>query len=101
MRRRVRSGAPDTPVLRKPAILTLLSSGARFRACVLAATLAPGAFAQEQPPPASPIPSASRDTVIIVGQSDEPITVVPLGLSVSVGEGRFEAVNAVNVEDLM
>src|SRR5690606_7247855 len=41
------------------------------------------------------------DTVIIVGQTDAPITVVPRGLSVSLGEDQFDAINAVNTEDLM
>lgn len=41
------------------------------------------------------------ETVIVVGQRDAPITVVPRGLSVSLGKSDFEAVNAINVEDLM
>lgn len=39
--------------------------------------------------------------VIVVGQRDAPITIVPRGLSVSLGEEQFDAINAVNVEDLM
>ncbi|HEX5008004.1 MAG TPA: TonB-dependent receptor [Hyphomonadaceae bacterium] len=42
-----------------------------------------------------------RDVVIVVGQSDAPTTVVPRGLAVSLGEEQFDAINAVNVEDLM
>jgi iron complex outermembrane recepter protein len=38
---------------------------------------------------------------VVVGQTDAPITVVPRGLSVSLGEEQFDAVNAINVEDLM
>lgn len=41
------------------------------------------------------------DVVIVVGQTDAPITVVPRGLSVSLGEQQFDAINAINVEDLM
>lgn len=41
------------------------------------------------------------ETIIVVGQRDAPITVVPRGLSVSLGKADFEAVNAINVEDLM
>jgi len=39
--------------------------------------------------------------VIVVGQKKVPITVVPRGLSVSLGHEQFDAINAVNVEDLM
>jgi iron complex outermembrane receptor protein len=39
--------------------------------------------------------------VLVVGQRDAPITVVPRGLSVSLGEEQFAAINALNVEDLM
>lgn len=39
--------------------------------------------------------------VIVVGQRDAPITIEPRGLSVSLGEEQFAAINAVNVEDLM
>lgn len=40
-------------------------------------------------------------TILVVGQQDAPITVVPRGLSVSLGQEQFDAVNALNVEDLM
>jgi iron complex outermembrane receptor protein len=39
--------------------------------------------------------------VIVVGQKNAPITVVPRGLSVSLGHEQFDAINAINVEDLM
>ncbi len=39
--------------------------------------------------------------IIVVGQKAGPITVQPLGLSISLGKNEFEGVNAVNVEDLM
>jgi iron complex outermembrane receptor protein len=45
--------------------------------------------------------SADLDEVLVVGQRDAPITVVPRGLSVSLGETQFAAINALNVEDLM
>ncbi len=41
------------------------------------------------------------DEVIIVGHADRPVTVQPRGLSVSLGQTEFEAINAVNVEDMM
>lgn len=41
------------------------------------------------------------ETIIVVGQRETPITVVPRGLSVSLGRADFEAINAINVEDLM
>lgn len=76
--------------------------------------LAAPAFAQEAAPPTVATTQASgpntetddqttpkRDKVIVVGQSDAPITVVPRGLSVSLGKEQFDAINAVNVEDLM
>lgn len=39
--------------------------------------------------------------LLVVGQGDRPITVQPRGLSVSLGQTEFEAINAINVEDLM
>lgn len=39
--------------------------------------------------------------ILVIGQRDIPITVVPRGLSVSLGKEEFAAINAVNVEDLM
>jgi len=41
------------------------------------------------------------DAILVVGQQEAPITVVPRGLSVSLGKEQFDAINAVNVEDLM
>lgn len=41
------------------------------------------------------------NTILVVGQKVAAITVEPRGLSVSLGKEEFEAVNAVNVEDLM
>ncbi|MGE0667355.1 MAG: TonB-dependent receptor [Sphingomonadales bacterium] len=61
---------------------------------------APAAFAEEAPDQ-KPIQVAHADQVIVIGHSAQPITVVPRGLSVSLGETEFEAINAVNVEDLM
>lgn len=44
---------------------------------------------------------SNLDEVLVVGQRDAPITVVPRGLSVSLGHTQFAAINALNVEDLM
>lgn len=49
---------------------------------------------------ADPSP-AEVDQVLVVGRGDKPVTVVPRGLAVSLGETEFEAINALNVEDLM
>ncbi|MBN8830898.1 MAG: TonB-dependent receptor [Sphingomonadales bacterium] len=46
-------------------------------------------------------PADAEQTILVVGQQDAPITVAPRGLSVSLGEEQFGAINAVNVEDLM
>lgn len=48
-----------------------------------------------------PVQFAEAGDIIVVGQSDAPISVAPRGLSVSLGQEQFDAVNAVNVEDLM
>lgn len=48
--------------------------------------------------------AAAADTspsIIVVGQKDQPITVVPRGLAISLDHENFEAINAINVEDLM
>jgi iron complex outermembrane receptor protein len=53
---------------------------------------------------ASPVQATSADgldEVIVVGQRDAPLTVVPRGLSVSLAAEEFAAINAINVEDLM
>lgn len=44
---------------------------------------------------------ATVSELIVVGRGDRPITVQPRGLSVSLGRTEFEAINAINVEDLM
>jgi len=41
------------------------------------------------------------DVILVIGQNDTPITVVPRGLSVSLGQEEFAGINALNVEDLM
>ena len=78
---------------------TFPRAGAPRRALAAALTLA-----------AAPLPVIAAETlvdapevdaVIVVGQGDQPITVQPRGLSVSLGETEFRAVNAINVEDLM
>lgn len=50
---------------------------------------------------ADPAEGSADSTILVVGQQDTPITVVPRGLSVSLGQEEFDAVNALNVEDLM
>ncbi|HEX7874460.1 MAG TPA: TonB-dependent receptor [Sphingobium sp.] len=40
-------------------------------------------------------------TIIVVGQQQHPVEIAPRGLSVSLGEEQFAAVNATNTEDLM
>ena len=42
-----------------------------------------------------------EETILVVGQRDRPISIEPRGLSVSLGEEQFAAVNAANVEDLI
>ena len=44
---------------------------------------------------------AGNDTTFAIGRKVAAITVEPRGLSASLGKDEFEAVNAVNVEDLM
>jgi iron complex outermembrane receptor protein len=66
-------------------------------ALVAAATFSPAAWADE----AQPAQVAYTDQVIVVGHSVSPISVEPRGLSVSLGQTEFDAINAVNVEDLM
>jgi len=69
-------------------------------ALLFTAAAAPGALAV----PAGPVPQpaeAPLEEIIVVGQRDAPISIEPRGLSVSLGEAQFAAVNAVNVEDLM
>ncbi|MET0365328.1 MAG: TonB-dependent receptor plug domain-containing protein, partial [Sphingobium sp.] len=44
---------------------------------------------------------ADDQTIIVVGQQQHPVEIAPRGLSVSLGEAQFAAVNATNTEDLM
>ncbi|MBN8649021.1 MAG: TonB-dependent receptor [Caulobacterales bacterium] len=62
------------------------------------ALCASGAIAQETQKQED---AKKSETVFVVGQRNSPITVVPRGLSVSLNRADFEAVNAINVEDLM
>jgi iron complex outermembrane receptor protein len=50
---------------------------------------------------ADPSDAKDLEEVLVVGQRDAPITVVPRGLSVSLGDTQFAAINALNAEDLM
>jgi len=63
-----------------------------FRACLLAASLLPAA---------AHAADVDADTILVVGQRVAPISIEPRGLSVSLGQAQFDAVNAANVEDLM
>ncbi|WP_132387937.1 TonB-dependent receptor [Novosphingobium sp. PhB165] len=48
-----------------------------------------------------PADAPSGDSILVVGQRDAPISLEARGLSVSLGDEQFQAVNAQNVEDLM
>jgi len=47
------------------------------------------------------VANSTIEEMIVVGQKDIPITVVPRGLAVSLGQEHFDATTASNVEDLM
>ena len=84
------------------AAAAVLASPAIAQTSDPAADAAQGPFASERDPAADAAnDDVKRDRVIVVGQTDAPITVVPRGLSVSLGEEQFDAINAINVEDLM
>ncbi|MCM8731884.1 TonB-dependent receptor [Hephaestia sp. GCM10023244] len=68
---------------------------AHFSALVLLSALA-AAPVHAQDAPADP----GRD-ILVVGQKNMPITIVPRGLSVSLGDAQFAGVNAANTEDLI
>jgi iron complex outermembrane receptor protein len=73
-----------------------------FLGAAAGALLAGPAFGQGAPSAeAAAIDAANVSDVIVIGRGQKPITVEPRGLSVSLGQAEFEAVNAVNVEDLM
>jgi len=72
-----------------------ISSRAYGAACLAAlAGFSPALHAEEED-------VADRPDIIVVGQTNAPITIEPRGLSVSLGEEQFAGVNAFNVEDLM
>jgi iron complex outermembrane receptor protein len=68
----------------------------RVLAAALAAAFLPLSAHAEEADAAS-----SVSELIVIGQGDKPITVQPRGLSASLGKTEFEAINAINVEDLM
>jgi iron complex outermembrane receptor protein len=72
---------------------------------VLAAALSAAALlpfpAQAAEAEADAASGATVSELIVIGQGDKPITVEPRGLSASLGRTEFEAINAINVEDLM
>jgi iron complex outermembrane recepter protein len=45
--------------------------------------------------------AADTEAIIVVGQKDAPINIVPRGLAVSLGEKQFAGINAFNTEDLI
>jgi iron complex outermembrane receptor protein len=63
-------------------------------ACALACLSAVAAAGQDR------TPADTRD-ILVVGQRTAPISIEPRGLSVSLGEDQFRAVNAANTEDLI
>jgi len=72
--------------------------GASILACLSTPALAqtsPTDLPEDDPPP------TQIEEIIVVGRADQPITIAPRGLSVSLGQTEFDAINAVNVEDLM
>lgn len=78
--------------------------GAAFRWAILPFALSAPAFAQtadQQAADQQPVQVAYADQVIVIGHSAQPISVAPRGLSVSLGQTEFDAINAINVEDLM
>ncbi|SNS97902.1 iron complex outermembrane recepter protein [Azospirillum sp. RU38E] len=75
-----------------------LSLRARSLASVALFALAPPALAETMEVADA---TGQMAEVIVVGQRDAPISIEPRGLSVSLGEEQFAAINAVNVEDLM
>jgi iron complex outermembrane recepter protein len=66
---------------------------------MLRAGLAGLVFFQAIPASAETIEDAPD--ILVIGQQEAPLTVVPRGLSVSLDQEHFDAVNALNVEDLM
>lgn len=69
---------------------------------IAAAMLAPtGAWAAEAADGSATTSGDSADTILVIGQRDAPITVVPRGLAISLDKENFDAINAINVEDLM
>jgi iron complex outermembrane receptor protein len=72
---------------------------ATLAALAASSFLSAPAIAQEAPADGTEAPNSS--TILVVGQKDAPITVVPRGLAISLDKENFEAINAVNVEDLM
>lgn len=69
------------------------SHALRASVCAAALVLSAPAFADES--------GDNAETILVIGQKDAPLTVVPRGLSVSLDHENFAAINAVNVEDLM
>ena len=74
-----------------------LNTFLRASACLAALSGAPPALADD----GASSDSDTGEVILVIGQKDAPLTVVPRGLSVSLDHENFEAINAINVEDLM
>jgi iron complex outermembrane recepter protein len=82
----------------------LLVSGSEeliMRHHLLACAALPPLLLAATPAAAQDKPAATDDQILVVGQKNAPISIAPRGLSVSLGEEQFAAVNATDVEDLM
>jgi iron complex outermembrane receptor protein len=84
-----------------PAGRTELVKFLYFGAAACALLTAPAYGQTATPAETAAVDTANVSDVIVIGRGQKPITVEPRGLSVSLGKAEFEAVNAVNVEDLM
>jgi iron complex outermembrane receptor protein len=67
-----------------------------FRACALLACALPLAT-----PALAADAAEDANVILVIGQRSAPISIAPRGLSVSLGQAQFDAVNAANVEDLI
>src|SRR5204862_402729 len=71
----------------------------RFTCALACAPLVPWVFVA--PAHAQTADAAPANDILVVGQTQKPISIEPRGLSVSLGDEQFAGVNAANVEDLM
>ncbi|MCW6537045.1 TonB-dependent receptor [Sphingomonas lycopersici] len=71
----------------------------RFTCALACAPLVPWVFVA--PAHGQTADAAPANDILVVGQTQKPISIEPRGLSVSLGDEQFAGVNAANVEDLM